>query len=165
MSDRRRNYSDEDEYDKRRAKRRRRSDSSDDSEDRRRRRKKHKDRKRDKDRDYDDYHRKSKRRRERSYSSSRSYSKERKHEKAKSKPIELKIEPGQVMQIENHDEIDEDQILAQVMGFSSFSTSKNKPHMHSSEEYVSKANRNKRQFRQYMNKKAATNYNENQDII
>ena len=150
----------EDDYrDERKKKRnRRRSDSSDDE----KHREKRSDR-RDKyrDRDYEDDYRKDKSRknRKRSYSkSSDSNEKERrprvKEEGEADKYMEQKVE------IANMDELEEEDLIHKMMGFADFSTSKGKNHLHSSEEHTTKINRTKRQYRQYMNKKAATNRNE-----
>ena len=139
--------------DRRRKKHRR--DSSD-SEDHRRRRERHKSKRK---RDYEDDRRDRRRRRDYSRSSEEPDKQPRDKTREKEEGEADKYAEQRVV-VENVDEDDVDGLMGQIMGFSEFSTSKNKNHMATSEEYVSKANRNKRQYRTYMNKKAATNRNE-----
>ena len=53
---------------------------------------------------------------------------------------------------------DEDEMI-KIMGFSSFSTSKNKNHTKSAVEGVKKNSNNKRVYRQYMNRRGGFNRN------
>ena len=149
--------------DSRRRKRHRdRSKSNESDEDRRSRKKDKKDKHRKRDYSDERGHRSRKSRR-RSYSRSRSTPSHEKVPRKKSKEREegeADKYQSQRVEIENIKEMETEDIMNKIMGFSDFDTTKGKNHQHSCEEYVSKANRNKRQFRQYMNKKAATNRND-----
>ena len=138
-----------------------RRSGSEDSDDRRRSRRNDKKSKSSK-KEYEEERYRKRRHRHRSFSNSSSSSPERRGKKKNVDKEKGEIDKysSQKVVVNDIDKLGEDELMNQIMGFSSFSTTKGMNHKADSEEYISKSNRNKRNFRQYMNKKASTNRNE-----
>jgi len=62
----------------------------------------------------------------------------------------------EIVPLDTEEEYDEEKI-SKIMGFSSFSTTKNQSHVESTEEAVMKSSSQKRKYRQYMNRKGGFN--------